>query len=419
MATDCHTREDLMELINRPAYLSWLHQWRDRDTIKVVTGVRRCGKFTTLAMFAEQLAAEGVSREHIQTVNLEDRQFSDLSRDWKALHEYLTDRLSPDAANYVFIDEVHHVPEFQRLAASPALRPNVDLYLTGSTSELLSGDLATRLAGRYVETAMLPLSLREFTDGLGALHGDTHAQGGETLYRAYLETGGFPAALRLVDLPDMVNQYLAGILDTVLLRDVATRLRVVNTTALQDVSEFALVNIGSPISAKRIADTLTSVGRAVSRHTVETCLGGLTDARILYRVPQAEVRGPRIPSSPPKYYAVDTALRSTLLSRLVGDEGHVLENIVFLELVRRGWTVRTGRAGPLEVGFVAERPSERGYWQVAPTVRDPAILERELAPLRAIPDFHSRVLLTLDNDPPASLDRIRRVNAIGWLLGTD
>lgn len=408
-----------MKLINRPAYLDWLRQWRDRDVIKVVTGVRRCGKSTVLNMFAEQLAAEGVSRDQIQTINLEDRQFVDLARDWKVLHDHLADRLMPGVANYVFVDEVQHVPEFQRLAASLALRPNVDLYLTGSTSELLSGDLATRLAGRYVELSMLPLSLREYADGIGALAGAARAVGGEALYRAYLLTGGFPAALPLIDLPDLVNQYLAGILDTVLLRDVAAHLRVANTTALRAVAEFALANISSPISAKRTADTLTSAGRAVSRHTVESYLSGLTDAYILYRVPQADVKGTRILSSPPKYYAVDTALRSTMLGRLGGDEGHVLENIVYLELARRGWTVRTGRAGPLEVDFVAERPSERVYFQVALTVRDPAVLQRELAPLRAIPDFHPRTLLALDNDPPASLDGIRRLNAIDWLLGAD
>jgi predicted AAA+ superfamily ATPase len=405
-----------MRLIERPAYLRWLTGWRDRDVIKVVTGVRRCGKSTLLSMFADRLRREGVAAERIHFANLEDRAFAELARDWTALHDHLTSGLAPNVMNYVFIDEIQHLPEFQKLAASLALRADVDLYLTGSTSQLLSGQLATRLSGRHVELGMLPLSLSEYQAGLAALATPAQPLSRADLYRSYVTTGGFPAALALMDQPDLVEQYLAGILDTVLLQDVAAHLRVGNTRVLRRVADFVFANTGSPISAKRIADTLTSAGASVARHTVESYLGGLVDAFLVYLARPGDVKGTRLLSSPPKYYAVDTGLRAALLGRGGGDEGHVLENIVYLELVRRGWAVMLGRIGRLEVDFVAQKADQRVYTQVALTARDPATLERELAPLRAIPDFHLRVLLTLDNDPPASYGGIRRLNAVDWLL---
>ncbi len=398
-----------MKKLERTEYMDKLLAFRDKQLIKVVTGVRRCGKSTLLELFRDRLRSEGVEERQIVSVNLEDYDFLPL-RDPAALHAYIKERIVPDAATYVFLDEVQHCRDFPAVVDSLALRPGVDLYLTGSNAFMLSGELATLLSGRYVEIRMLPLSFREFV--LAAEGGDLPA-----LYRAYVESSSFPYALELRDRPGALRDYLEGLYNTIVVKDIAARKTITDTMMLESVTRFVFDSVGSPLSPKKISDTLTSEGRKIDVRTVERYLSGLTESFIVYQAKRYNVRGKQHLKTLEKYYAVDVGLRRHLLGRGAADVGHILENVVFLELLRRGYEVSVGKVGELEVDFVAWDDFGLRYVQVAATVRDESVLRRELAPLRAIDDHHPKLLLTLDDDPPADYDGIRRLNALDWLIG--
>ncbi|MDR1266073.1 MAG: ATP-binding protein [Propionibacteriaceae bacterium] len=405
-----------MELVDRPDYLARLRRWRDRPVIKVVTGVRRCGKSTLLELYRRELAGEGVPAERIIALNLEDLSLGALTASHQALHDHIAARLAPDGPTYVFLDEVQAVPNFERAIASLQLRPGVDLYVTGSNAHILSGDLATLLSGRYVEVAVLPLSLAEFAAARRAVSPQAAPA---DLYADYVRFGSFPFVLSLVPDGDAVDDYLGGLLATVLLKDVAVRQKVANARLLQDVTAYLFHNVGSPVSLRRVSDSLTSLGRRPSPHTVESYLTGLIDAYLVYPVAPWDVRGLTHLAIPDKYYVVDPGLRRALVGYAGGDSGHVLENVVFLELRRRHSRVRVGRTGGREIDFVVGQAERTGYFQVAQSVRDPATLERELAPLRAIDDHHPKRLLTLDAEPPISHNGIVQLNVLDWLLGRE
>jgi len=405
----------MAELVDRAQPLAWLRRWRDRDVIKVVTGVRRCGKSTLLRLFQNVLREEGVPGDRIVTVNLEDPEYSALLDDHRALYDHIVSLLPPDGRAYVFVDEIQRAEAFERVVDGLFIAPGVDLYLTGSSSHLLSGSLATLLTGRYVELRLLPLSFAEF---VGAKAGRDAAAGAaplRDLYDSYVRSGGFPLAATLTS-DEEVRQYLDGILSTILLKDVTVAQRVANTAMLQSVTQFLFASIGSPLSIKRIADTMTSAGRHLSRQTVESYLTGLTDAFVTYPAPRWDVRGKRLLESGQKYYVVDVGLRRALLGARPADAGHTLENIVYLELLRRPGRVFTGKIDQHEVDFVVEQDDGTTYIQVALNVDDPATLERELAPLRTIPGYDPRLLLTLDREPPQSYDGIRRRSVLDWLV---
>ena len=401
-------------LIARPQSTDWLRRWRDRDVIKVVTGVRRCGKSTLLRLFQDELRQEGVDGAQIISVNLEDPAYSNLLGDYHALYEHIRSKLPVGKPAYVFIDEIQRADQFERVVDGLFIIPGLDLYLTGSSTHLLSGNLATLLTGRYVEHRLLPLSFSEFVAAR------TKPMPAENLplrdlYDDYVRTGGFPFAVGLTS-ADERRQYLEGILSTVLLKDVATAQKVANTTLLWSVTQFVFSNLGSLTSVKRIADTMTSAGRSISRQTVESYLTGLADAFVIYPAPRWDIRGKRRLSSGEKNYVVDTGLRRALLGSRPTDAGHILENIIYLELLRRPGRVSTGKIDRNEVDFVVEADSGTTFIQVAHTVDNPATLERELAPLQAAPGHDPRLLLTLDREPPQSYDGIRRISALDWLL---
>ena len=401
-------------LIQRPRSTAWLRRWRGRDVIKVVTGVRRCGKSTLLRLFQDELRADGVPDERIVCVNLEDPAHSALLGDHRVLYEHIKSLLPQDGRAHVFIDEIQQADQFERVADGLFILPGVDLYLTGSSSRLLSGSLATLLTGRYVEHRLLPLSFGEFVAGRTD-EARTTGLPLRDLYDEYVRFGGFPFVASL-NSDDDAREYLEGILSTVLLKDVATAQRVANAAMLQAVTRFVFANIGNLTSIKKIADTMTSAGRGVSRQTVESYLTGLTDAFVTYPAPRWDIRGKRLLESGEKHYVVDVGLRRALLGARPIDAGHVLENIVYLELLRRPGRVFTGKIDQREIDFVVEADEATTFIQVALSVDDEVTLERELAPLRAAPGHEPRLLLTLDREPTQSYEGIRRMSVLDWLL---
>jgi predicted AAA+ superfamily ATPase len=402
------------ELADRPGALAWLRRWQDRQVIKVVTGVRRCGKSTVLRMFADQLRGDGVPEGNVVAVNLEDPELAGLLNDHVALYDHIRAQLAPSGTTYVFLDEIQHADQFERVVDGLFISDGVDLYVTGSSSRLLSGSLASLLTGRYVEHRLLPLSFAEF---VASQHpaGPRGSWPLRDLYDRFTRWGGFPFVLGL-DTDDDVRQYLEGVIDTILLRDVARAAKVADTGRLRAVTEFIFDNIGNLASIKRISDTLTSAGRPIARQTVDGYLTALAEAFLVYPARRWDVRGGRLLESGEKHYVVDVGMRRALLGARPVDAGRVLENVVYLELLRRPGRVSVGKLDASEVDFVVESEAGTTYIQVSANVDDPATLERELAPLRAVPGYHPRLLLTLDREPPQSYDGIRRIGALDWLL---
>ena len=406
---------ETMDLIPRKNDLAFLHRFREKQLIKVISGVRRCGKSTLFTLFQQQLREDHVAQEQILSLNFEDLQFSALT-DYRALHTYILEHCVPDRMNYVFLDEIQHVPQFEKAVDSLFLRPNVDLYLTGSNAYFMSGELATFLSGRYVELKMLPLSFEEFCMGApGASHRNILAN-----FNAYLQQGSFPYTLQFDGRQEDVNVYLDGIYDTILLKDVVARYKITDVMRLESVFRFLLDNVGSLVSIKKIADALTSFGRKSDSKTIEKYVRGLKDSLILYEAPRYNIRGKQLFSTLAKYYAVDLGLCNRKLGKRGKDLGHQLENVIYLELLRRHKTVYVGKMDDTEVDFVAFGENGPEYYQVALTTLDPAVLARELAPLQQIKDQYPKYLLTLDElNPEADYDGIRKQNALQWLLKTD
>jgi predicted AAA+ superfamily ATPase len=398
--------------VQRPSYVAQLAAFRDTRLIKIVSGVRRCGKSTLFELYRRHLIENNVNPEQIIEINLEDADYRHLL-DPYALHDYITARLDPQKTNYVFLDEIQNVNEYQKAVDSLFIRKNVDLYITGSNAYMLSGELATLLSGRYVEIHLLPLSFKEYLSFF------PERKELSRRYQDYLLNSSFPYTLELAEREDgrkQIQNYLAGIYNSILLKDVVTRKKVSDVLMLESLVCFLFDNIGCETSTKKIADSMTSAGRKISVHTVESYLSALIDSFILYRAGRFDIRGKQHLKTGNKYYLVDPGLRFFLLGSQIGDEGRVLENIVYLELLRRGYEVSFGKIDNYEVDFVAVKNGNPVYFQTALTTRDKSTMERELRPLNVIRDHNPKYLITLDDDPPAVYNGIRRINALDWLL---
>lgn len=401
-----------MERIERKEYLDWLIRWREQQIIKVVSGVRRCGKTTLFAIYRDWLLGQGVDERQIIAINFEDIDYEQLTG-YRALYDYIKGLLLPDRMNYIFLDEIQHVEQFEKAVDSLFIKDNCDVYITGSNAYFMSGELATLLSGRYVELKMLPLSFREFCSGLRSGAAQTNAQ----KFDAYLRMSSFPYALRLPSTGREVQEYLTDLYNTVLLKDVVARLRVADVTSLEQVTKFLLHNIGNRVSATKIANTLKSAGKGVDQKTVDKYMRGLTDSLLIYEAARYNIKGKQYLSTQSKYYAVDVALRNTLVKGAASDIGHILENVVYLELLRGGERVFVGELEDGEVDFVTVGPEGTVYYQVAATTLDEDVLKRELAPLQRIPDNYPKLLLTLDEVfATADYDGIQKRNVLDWLL---
>ncbi|MDR1559663.1 MAG: ATP-binding protein [Clostridiales bacterium] len=398
-------------MIQRPEYLNKLISWREKQIIKVVSGVRRCGKSTLFALYIEYLKSTGVGEERIVSVNLEDVDYEHLLN-YKALYNYVKERIRPDKYTFVFIDEVQQCPEYEKAVDSLFIKDNVDVYITGSNAHMLSGELATLLSGRYVEIRMLPLSFAEYL----TFSNGTEPRPARDTFNDYLKNGSFPYAAALQGDTRLIKDYIDGIYNTILIKDVAKRESITDISVLENIVKFLSGGIGSPVSAKRISDTINAGGRKISVNTVERYMRALTDSFLFYKADRYDIKGKQILKTLGKYYIVDTGLRELLISGSSPDIGHLLENIVFLELCRRGYKVNIGKLAEKEVDFAASEAGGIEYYQVAASVLDANTLERELEPLRRISDNHPKYLLTLDDYPVnANYDGIRQYNVIQWL----
>ncbi|MDR2723669.1 MAG: ATP-binding protein [Holosporaceae bacterium] len=396
-------------MVERFEYLEKLKQWMNKKIIKVITGIRRCGKSTLFEIFQNYLLNNGVETAQIQHINFENADFEDLT-EYKALHSHIKKYLLPNKMNYIFLDEVQNVTEFPRVVDSLYLLKNVDLYITGSNAHMLSGEIATLLSGRYVQLQMLPLSFKEY---LSSFVDKTDIS---RKYRDYLVNSSFPYTLELEGNKELIRDYLSGIYNTVILKDVVARKNISDIALLERVIRFMFDNIGSLTSIKKISDTITSDGCKISNHTVENYISALVDSFILYKVGRFDVKGKQYLKSGDKYYLADVGLRYFLLGSKKADIGRMLENVVYLELIRKGYEVYVGKIAAGEVDFVAVKNGNTEYYQVSQTVRPAETLERELASLDAISDHNPKYLITLDDDPEMSHNGIKQINAIDWLL---
>lgn len=359
-----------------------------------------------MQQFQQLLEADGVSKKQIISINLEDLEYEKL-KDYRELYRHITARMIPDKMNYLFLDEIQSVDMFQKAIDSLFLKENVDIYLTGSNAYLLSGEISTLLSGRYIEIETLPFSLKEYKTVSEAV--------GEQLYRDYIGSSSFPYTINLSAGTDL-RQYLQGIYSTVILKDILQRSQMQDSDILERVIRYMADNIGNVTSLKAIADTLTSNGRKCSPHTIENCVKGLLGSYMFFAVSRYDVHGKEHLRVGNKYYLVDMGLRNLLLGIRPNDFGHIIENIVYLELRRRGNQVFVGKVGRQEVDFVCLNGEDTAYYQVALTVRDESTLQRELEPLETIKDHYPKYLLTLDADPISSHNGIKKINVIDWLL---
>lgn len=398
-----------MKRLQRKEYLDKLLALRKKQIIKVITGVRRCGKSTLLEIMQDELRSMGVQEKQIIAINFEDYENKEL-RNPDILYSHIVSRLSNSGTTYIFLDEIQHVNNFADVVNAIFIKPNVDLYITGSNAFMLSSEIATLLSGRYLEINLLPLSYSEYIESCGN-ENDLNRK-----YINYITNSSFPYTTEIQDNPTIVNDYLQGIYNTIILKDVMQRRSFRDVMMLESIVAFVMDNIGNTLSSKKIADTMTSSGRKIDVKTVEKYLSALQESFIIYKAGRYNIKGRQLLKTMEKYYLVDVALRQVILGRQGVDLGHLLENIVYLELLRRNQHVFIGKSDNLEIDFVTINGQDISYYQVAATVRDENTLRRELTPLQNIRDNHPKWLLTLDDDPDINLQGIRKVNVLQWLL---
>ena len=400
-----------MEKIKRENYLSILKNFKDKQIIKVITGIRRCGKSTLLELFQEYLKENGVLNEQIVSINFENADYEEL-QDRKKLHEYLKSKLIKNKKTYIFLDEVQNVYHFEKTVDSLFINKDVDLYITGSNAYLLSSELATLLTGRYIEVKMLPLSFKEY---MSTFEDKTDIS---KKFRNYLRYSSFPQSIELYNInSDNIDMFLDGIYNTILFKDVMKRKGITDKSVLERVTKYLYNNIGNKTSMKNISDNIEGLERNSSYNTVSNYVEALIDSYMVYKVNRYDIKGKEYLKTQEKYYAIDIGLRYYMLGQSSGrDMGHILENVVYLELLRRGYKVYIGKIDDLEVDFVAKNSEDTIYYQVALTTRDENTLERELIPLKKINDNYPKYILTMDDDLDADFDGIKKINVIDWLL---
>lgn len=399
-----------MNIVERTEYIEELKKWKDKNLIKVITGIRRCGKSTLFGLYIEYLKGLKIDDKHIISINLESLDYE--FKDYRELYDYIMSKINDDKKYYVFLDEIQNIEEFQKAVDGLYIKENIDIYITGSNAFLLSGELATLLTGRYVEIKMLPLSFKEYVSGF------ENNSNYQSLFLDYMKNGGMPGVLSILDLDtDGINTYLDSIFSTVIVKDIMVRNKIVNKILLENIIKFIFDSIGSVVSTKKISDTLTSKGISISNHTVENYIRSFVESYLIYKAERFDVKVKKLLSRDYKYYVVDTGLRSYLLGKKAdSDMGHILENIVYLELLRRGYKVYIGKVNNTEIDFVAENRDGIKYFQVALTVRDEKVLERELRSLKNTEDHYPKYLITMDMDLTADYEGITKLNIVDWLL---
>lgn len=404
-------------MVQRKEYLEKLIEWKDDDVIKVVTGIRRCGKSTLLMQYQDYLKSIGIEENQIIAVNFEELEYEELC-DYKKLYAYIKDRLVADKITYIFLDEIQKVPSFEKVVDSLYVKPNKDIYITGSNAYMLSGDLATLLTGRYVEISMLPLSFSEYMQ--------LSDKDKESAFADYIKYGGLPFVATMDRTDDKVDTYLEGIYNTVIVKDIEDRQKrqesnsdkrkINDIPLLKTIAKYLSSVIGSPVSLRGITNYLVSSGRKISANTVSNYVDALIESFIFYPAERFDIVGKQLLKANKKYYMVDLGIRNHILPRKYYDLGFSVENIVFFELLRRGCKVTIGKYQENEVDFVAEKRGEFTYIQVTADMVSESTFDREMKPLYAIQDNYEKIVLTLDKLTVGNYDGIKVVNVIDWLL---
>lgn len=404
-------------MVERKEYLDQLWAWKDEQQIKVVTGIRRCGKSVLLEQYQQKLLVEGVAPEQIISINFENLDYEPL-KDYMELYRYLKERLCTDKMTYIFLDEVQEVPSFEKVVDSLSIKDQVDIYITGSNAYMLSSELATLLSGRYTEIKMLPFSFREYIAETGLPKEEAFAE--------FMKTGGIPYVAAMNRTDEKVDQYLEGIYNTVIVKDIEQRQlrkekegntrKITDIALLKNIARYLASVIGSPVSMKSITNYLTSSGRKISQNTVSDYVDVLKESFIFYSVERFDIVGKQLLKINNKLYMVDMGIRNHILPRKRYDLGFTIENIVFLELMRKGYKINIGKYGATEVDFVVQKEGVLTYYQVTADMTAKETFEREMKPLRSIPDNYEKVVLTLDHFSLGNYDGIKVVNVIDWLL---
>ena len=407
--------------IDRKEYLDFLVKSKDRQIIKVVSGVRRCGKSTLFEIYKDFLLENGVAKNQIISINFEDMDYEELT-DYKKLYEYIKSKMIGDKKNYIFLDEIQHVDKFEKVVDSLFIKENTDLYITGSNAYFMSSELATLLSGRYIELKMLPLSFKEYYQAK-LEYEKMEQKENRTLktliqyYNEYIVNSSFPYTLQLDSDLKNIHEYLSGIYNSVLLKDIVARLKISDVMRLESVVKYIFDNIGNLTSLSKIGNTLTSMGRKTDVKTIEKYIRGLTDSLLVHEVSRYNIKGKEFLSTLSKYYVADLGLRQMILGNRNIDMGHILENIIYLELIRRKGNVYVGQFDKNEIDFVVINSNEIEYYQVALTVLDENTLKRELDAFKNIKDNYPKYLITLDDVMVnTDYDGIKVINALEWLL---
>jgi hypothetical protein len=399
-------------MIDRNSYLNRLRQLRDQNLIKVITGIRRCGKSTLLEAFKNELIGSGIHEDNIIFLNFEERENIHLTI-WTSLYDEIIDKTNPNEMNYVFLDEVQLINNFENLVNALFTKNNIDLYITGSNAYLLSSELATLLTGRYIAINLHTYSFKEYISAFKS------KKNTDELFRKYINESGFPEAVTLSQHDEtLINDYLQSIYDTVIIKDISQRNKLRNTQNLHRIISFIFDSVGSYISPTKIANTLSQHSKKkISHNTIIKYLSFLCESYILYFVPRFDIKGKELLTTNGKYYLIDLGLKNIITTnKYDADLGHKLENVVYFELLRRGGKVYVGKYQESEVDFVVQKPNNIiEYYQVAYTVNDEKTFNREISSFRKINDNHPKFLLSMDYDN-TSIDGIKKLNVIDWLL---
>lgn len=399
-------------MIERKEYLKQLLSWKDQNIIKVLTGIRRCGKSTILKLYQEYLLNNGIDPSQIISINFEELEYEDL-QDYKKLYQYIKDRLVENKMMYIFLDEIQNVPSYEKVVDSLHVKENIDIYITGSNSYIFSGQLATYLSGRYIEIPVLPLSFKE------VYNPQTDK---EEAFQKYMKTGGFPYIHQIQLLNEQIDMYLEGIYNTVIVKDIEERINRKNSKSVTDIALLKAISkylssvVGSPVSIRSITNYFKSNERTTSPNTISNYVEALCESYLYYPVEVMDVSGKEVLKSNKKYYIVDPGIRNYILPKQFYDLGFTIENIVYLELLRRRYNVNIGRNGRTEVDFIAKRNDVYTYIQVTASLVDENTFNREIRPLKQIKDNYEKIILTLDRYTLGNYEGIKVINIIDWLL---
>ena len=403
-----------MQMIIRENYLKKMIDAKDTEFIKVITGVRRSGKSTLLLMFKDYLINNGIKEDNIIYINFESAEFDDI-KDYKDLYKYIKEKIKKGRV-YLLLDEIQNVKSWEKAINSFKVDFDIDIYITGSNAYLLSSELSTLLSGRYIEIKMYPLSFKEFLKFNN--YDNTNL---DDKFNEYLKYGGLPAITLIKDNDELVLSYLNGIYNTIVKKDIVDRNNIKDVALLENIIKYLATNIGSSVSAKKISDFLNSnkITEKSNHQTVDNYLSMLEKSFIVYKANRTDVRNKSLLKTLGKYYISDTGIRNIILGFRNINEGHLLENVVYLELLRRGYSVNIGKSGDFEVDFVAENPNDIKYYQVAQTLANEEVKEREIRSLESISDNYEKIILTMDKTINKDYNGIKVMNIIDWLLNSD